>query len=775
MKVNIVQPTTSTMDATPTPRILALFENLAVEPWRSVAELVDNSLDDFRNNSQSDGKVEVFCSDGNLVVSDNGSGMTYESLENAIKAGYSSKKKNDELGLFGVGFNIACARLGRKATVWTKSMEDKHWLQVEINIDELIKQGSFKIQPLYVDLDLKQKHGTIVAVSLSRTHLANFERKKYMESISKKLGRAYSYILRAQVPGLSGDVSGNPRNVVISVGELNVKPWIPCIWDEKRYVKYKGVTVYAVQQFNRELPEVSFCNDCGFWHTSILGSVCEQCGSSNLEVGSRKIWGWIGVQRYMDKLSFGINFLRNGRNIIFQNQNIFSFSDPTTGETFKDYPVEWPADQGRIVGEVHCDHVGVDFIKREFDVTDPFWAGVLEVVRGSTSLQPKRQRGLAPNTSPLATIFNAFRINEPGTRYLIPGNGTRAVHDATRNWALKFEEGEEEFQTDSKWYEAAVSHDNIAKGASAEGETKTKTSVVNPTVSPTQPQLGSKEQAKDGKETAKPKETIKQKMERWKSGGAKREDLSKVVTPTSIGKSFKIECWETFSSVSNDDNKDVSVLAIPLSGNQIAAFAHKNAEIFQRFGRSTTDLLLLEIAHQIKNISGSNQPVTLIFSELLSEFPDEERSEKVLRSRISEMQTRLQVRISQITAKCSTKIWKSLSSTEQNLAEQNAVGDESVVWSKAISAGSYGRHLTLGAMREIVEKLPELLFDGKLFKQHYASSHALEARQRSQGYLANALRDLSRISQLSVKLNNYEIRIAENFLDFLNESLAENE
>jgi hypothetical protein len=35
------------MDVTPTPRLLAVLEALDVEPWRCVAEFVDNALDDF--------------------------------------------------------------------------------------------------------------------------------------------------------------------------------------------------------------------------------------------------------------------------------------------------------------------------------------------------------------------------------------------------------------------------------------------------------------------------------------------------------------------------------------------------------------------------------------------------------------------------------------------------------------------------------------------------------------------------------------------------------
>ena len=63
--------------------------------------------------------------------------MSVSQLENALRAGYSDKSKIDELGLFGIGFNVACANLGKKANVITKRASDKNWTSVTIDIIEL--------------------------------------------------------------------------------------------------------------------------------------------------------------------------------------------------------------------------------------------------------------------------------------------------------------------------------------------------------------------------------------------------------------------------------------------------------------------------------------------------------------------------------------------------------------------------------------------------------------------------------------------------------------
>lgn len=87
MEIKLVsQGKSKELDITPTPRILQVLENLAVEPWRCLAEFIDNSLDDFRKNLLNNGEVNIEFEDGRLIISDNGSGMSVQQLENALRA-----------------------------------------------------------------------------------------------------------------------------------------------------------------------------------------------------------------------------------------------------------------------------------------------------------------------------------------------------------------------------------------------------------------------------------------------------------------------------------------------------------------------------------------------------------------------------------------------------------------------------------------------------------------------------------------------------------------
>lgn len=772
------------LDITPTPKILQLLENLAVEPWRCVAELVDNSLDDFRRSGVSGGVVSITVEQGSLIVSDNGSGMNLSELENALRAGYSSKSKVDELGLFGVGFNVACARLGRRHVILTKKRDAKHWTKVVVDLNKLIQSNTYLIEPEAVKLSGYGDHGTVVVIELNRDHLANFERSKYQESIAHELGRTYSYILRNKVPGLTGEVAGNPRQVKIMVSGKMVAPRLPCIWSESRSVTYKGATVSAVQKFERHLPEVTVCESCGHWHARTNQLNCERCGSASVKVSSRRVWGWIGVQRYMDRLNFGLSFIRNGRTILFQDKQIFTFNDPATGESYKDYPVEWPADMGRIVGEVHCDHVRVDFIKREFVADDPNWQGVLEIVRGNSSLQPKRVGSAQPNGSPLALIFNAYRINEPGTRYLIPGNGQKATHDTSRGWADKFYSGDISYFTDERWFDAASAHDGLQANGGKSPNTPglADPSIGNP-ISPINPGGGAAPDTKGvgGHGAASPnpppppiRETMNDKMARWESGGVKRVDLCKRVSPPCLSRSYEIEAWETYSEVLSTDSRPLAAFAVPYKGDRIKVYAYKHAEVFLKYGRSSTDMMIMEVAQQLKALTNADVPISQIFEEILSEFPDEERSETVLRVRIAELNNRLQTKLSFLVVGKSKVFWEAISHRERDAAEASAVSSAvPEVWSEAIKIGGFVKFLSLGGVKDLVVGVPSELFDGKMFKQHYATVHAAAARDRSQGYVAKALGDLAAIAAISSRLSSFEIGSAELALQFLDESLQD--
>jgi hypothetical protein len=51
------------------------------------------------------------------------------------------------------------------------------------------------------------------------------------------------------------------------------------------------------------------------------------------------------------------------------------------------------------------------------------------------------------------------------------GDGMLAIHTQSAEWAERFRNGEPDYQTDEKWYEAARLHDELKARATAAGAT----------------------------------------------------------------------------------------------------------------------------------------------------------------------------------------------------------------------------------------------------------------------------------------------------------------
>ena len=119
-------------DLQPDPRILPMLGEINLVQWKCLAELIDNAVDGFlsakrRGIDVENPEISVAVptnSDSQaarVTVRDNGPGMSRETLEKAVRAGWSGNDPVSNLGLFGMGFNIATARLGTVSDGWDAS------------------------------------------------------------------------------------------------------------------------------------------------------------------------------------------------------------------------------------------------------------------------------------------------------------------------------------------------------------------------------------------------------------------------------------------------------------------------------------------------------------------------------------------------------------------------------------------------------------------------------------------------------------------------------
>ena len=197
-------------DLTPSPRLLQVLGEIPMDPWACIAELVDNSFDAFGGLSLAGGdwqpRVEIeMPTDGSpkLVIKDNGFGMDAEALEKSLKAGYSGKSSFGSFGLFGMGFNIASARLGTCTTVRTSRKGDGEWLEVTIDPSELQRKETFIVPYRTVAKEDPLASGTSITVDLQPALAAELSVKGNIRKIRNQLGNVYSYLLRTEIPSIS--------------------------------------------------------------------------------------------------------------------------------------------------------------------------------------------------------------------------------------------------------------------------------------------------------------------------------------------------------------------------------------------------------------------------------------------------------------------------------------------------------------------------------------------------------------------------------------------
>jgi len=461
------------IDITPSARVLRMLGEIDFKAWQCLCELIDNSIDSFSeiNGYHSDENPQISIalpnrkniSEGVLVIKDNGQGMTLSDLEKSLRAGFSGNDPVEKMGLFGMGFNISTARLGGKTELRTTTKESEFWLKVTIDFQNIESQNKFLVP---IEQISKQENevgvqGTIVSITKLRDdHVKPLFRKA---NIRKKLGKIYGRII-------------TQKNIQILYGGDHCKPFKHCVWSNHRSVTHKGKNVYAIKEINVDLDTKRYCTKCWVWLTA-HDSVCPSCSDGTaLQQRTRKVVGWIGIQRYFDKNHYGIDLIRNGRVIEELDKSFFSCVDADDMPELE-YPIDGYETKGRIVGELEIDFVRVTHQKDAFEKTSRDWKDVVRTVRGEGPIRPEigKQRGFPVNDSPLATLFSAYRrVNKAGRSTLIPGKvggGSIFTSEILNDFLQKFNEGQTDYQDDSKWWELV---DRVDRGD-------------NPTSSPQEP------------------------------------------------------------------------------------------------------------------------------------------------------------------------------------------------------------------------------------------------------------------------------------------------
>lgn len=807
------------LNLTPSPRLLEVIGEVDLELWRCVAELADNSFDELTHATEADphydGRVYVAlpktntaAGEAQVVVSDTGRGMTRDQLETALTAGSSGNQRYGSLGLFGMGFNIATARLGHLTEVWTTRSGDPDWIVAKIDLRAMQKAKTFQA-PLRSEAKTEGEHGTRVVISQMRPDILDqLRRPTAVRKLAVQLGDVYSYLLRSPSEGeYSGDAVAGGSGIKLFINGKAVDPRLPCMWDPDRHVSRSGADISAVIKIDVALKDAWACMSCGHWHDLNVDQ-CTECGSTEIEVRPRRIHGWVGIQRYLDKSDFGIDILRQGRKILLRDKSLFNWTAEESLTPEVEYPVELGSTQGgRIIGEIHLDHVPVNYRKSDFTRETRDWKTMVGVVRGDSPLGEKiaKRRGFPENISPIGRLYKGYRRNVPGLNYLVPGDGKGPLMEKSRKWAEKFRAGDPEYLTDTIWYTTALYHDYAALGIRPPetGEAGADANEIPDSVKrelmnlglgdlfgtdtdededaaadagTEQPQPGdNRPKATDSTGAADEPhvETEAERFERYRSHSRVVLGMDADLTlPNGIAAHLTV--LATTAVVLHDRGKATYVVT-RLADSVLEVYVDESNELITQFGWDPGDLSLVAAAEALRTLYRLEEWTTAALVEYVArQFDDRKVTEAALRGRADDALDRIRDALAPVTAGRPDVLWSCLSSEEKRQTEQAAqVTSADIDWTTALDSGEYGSFVTAPAVARMVRECPQFLLDGQVFRRSWKTWESEEVKARTAAKLSQLLVDLGEFQGDSSRNRPQELLRIKLTIDLLQQEIVE--
>lgn len=180
-------------------KMIPALRKLGYDNKAAIADLVDNSLD----AAASIVSINIFSkkSEPQIIIADNGVGMSRAILDEALRFGSQTEKDaTSDLGKFGMGLSTASLSLAKRCTVITLA-NGEYWTAIT-DVDIAMEQNTFdKYLELSTDTEIEMfKHyvnsesGTVVILDncdgLTTSNLTNLK-----DSLKKDIGRIFRYYI----------------------------------------------------------------------------------------------------------------------------------------------------------------------------------------------------------------------------------------------------------------------------------------------------------------------------------------------------------------------------------------------------------------------------------------------------------------------------------------------------------------------------------------------------------------------------------------------------
>ncbi len=760
-----------TIDITPTPRVLSILGEIPFETWQCLAELTDNSLDAFasarrRGVQLKDPTVTISWSresvpsaSREVVVQDNGVGMDLVTLQNAARAGFSSNDPIHNLGLFGMGFNIATAKLGDETVFLSATRESCEWVGIRINFDELQKLGVFQAPVVRVQKVRPEESGTKIVVRHLKEGVLGDLNANRANRIRRRLEKVYSPILET-------------KQVSVQVQGKELRPQPLCVWGESRFVVRKGKRIDAVQRIDVDLGEMFFDEARNRYVAEEEFESLPAAQKNQVIRRPRRLVGWLGIQRFCDPSDFGIDFIRNGRKILLADKSLFQFENPETGMPIIEYPIELGSTTGgRIVGELNVDYLIPTYQKNGFNTTDMSWTLTRNAIRGAGPFLPKNRETLGysgANESPLGLFVNGYRRLDKGTKNLFIDNVK------SKELYKEFLKGTSAYQSDEIWYKIAQEYDraggvDVAPVNSGEqpsdnldqyGVCVDEPLAVEGGGRDREPQNGDdvgsmpNADARDG--TSSRNELM--------GNAIRNEMLSQKYSFDVRQGAYNVSVYEVVNIQIKEKGVRRPCLVLQ-DGVDVDFFFDPTHPLLMEYPITAKQILLMELAERFAVRDGGQSPMSIYFSLVAAYMEDERINAEVLRNRATA--------ILQAIKESLPGLFRARVAEAKRILKEDPKDEEACLQTLLTSApdlieryraedGEASRAFAFvpdQAIARFVRSFPELFMDSQVFKQPYESISFPDALMTARlrrisveivtAYVNDAVAVLSRHGQLS--------------------------
>ena len=694
-----------TFDLTPAPQTLAMVGELPLSQVHCLAEFIDNSVDGFLKAKRNGAPIihpAIFIdlpTENNpaarITIEDNGPGMSPEILQKAIKLGWSSNNPHTNLGLFGMGFNVAMSKLGHVATIWTTTKDDKFWNGAEINIKNVISANNYATNHQRRPKEILGRSGTRIEITeIKQAQLDWFSKRNNRSILKNRLAEIYSTMLRDD---------GQPIAFKLNMMDHAIKVKKHCVWgnpedgSEERMVTFKGLQVSAYQPINVPLENLKYCDFCWAWLNTEIDK-CKFCKKEEtVSLRPRKIHGWLGVQRYCHKNKFGIDFIRNGRKIEIANKDLFYWEHPEDGR-IDEYPIEDLRIGGRIVGEIHLDHCMVHYTKNYFEKSDPHWSEMIKILRSEGPLLPRKrtQYGFGENYSPLYRLVGAFKRLVPQRSSVVQGSYINVLgikdNKKAMEYAKEFDSNNPEFQSDEKWFQIIEEQEQEIIPADDED------SIPPDDDSPPD----------DDTEEKPPTRHLVRA-------------LSKVYRSDVVSKSWEVNTYD----VEIDDPKLENDKAWAFEWDQVQGkwcfYYNPNHEIFNSKTLRPSDALLAYLSDKAVQFAESHQVFTDVFCEFRNRYDPNKLEGSIIAASATELLDNICKGFSGNTNKEENKSLYEELDDDAKTRIMEKIAKKNKFLDHVIENGDFLKYCERKTLLEFFEKNIELYFDGKFWTLNYST------------------------------------------------------